>query len=93
MKMYCQTSFGSKQTSSLEDSEVELHFLPCLLSATVSLVILCGIRDDCSDGSVVIVVFSSISDFRGFHKDVKFSERAFVKNVLVHFILCVLTKC
>ena len=49
--------------------------------------------DDCSDGSVMTVVSSSVSDFRSFHKDVKFVKRAFVDNVLVHFILCVLTKC
>ena len=49
--------------------------------------------DDCSDGSVMTVVCISVSDFRSFHKDVKFVKRAFVDNVPVHFILCVLTKC
>ena len=49
--------------------------------------------DECSDGSVMTVVCSSVSDFRGFHKDVKFVKRAIVDNVLLNFILCVLTKC
>ena len=71
---------------------VELHFPPFLLAA-VSFVILCGIVDDCSDGSVMTVVSGSVSDFRSFHKDVKFVKRAFVDNAQVHFILCVLTKC
>ena len=61
--------------------------------AAVSSVILCGIVDDCSDGSVMTVVCSSVSDFRTFPKDVKFVKRAFVDNAQVHFILCVLTKC
>ena len=72
---------------------VELHFPPCFLLAAGSFVILCGIVDDCSDGSVMTVVSSFVSDFRSFHKHVKFLKRAFVLNVLVHFILCVLTKC
>ena len=38
------------------------------------------------------VVCSSVSDFRSFHKDVKFPKRADVDNVLVHFILSVLMK-
>ena len=58
---------------------VELHFPPFLLAA-VSFVILCGIVDDCSDGSVMTVVSSFVSDFRSFHKDVKFVKRAFVDN-------------
>ena len=63
---------------------VELHFPPCFLLAAVSFVILCGIVDDCSDGSVMTVVSGSVSDFRSFHKDVKL---AFVENVLGRFIL------
>ncbi len=63
---------------------VELHFRPCFLLAAGRFVILCGIVDDCSDGSVMIVVRSSVSDFRSFHKDVKL---AFVENVLGRFIL------
>ena len=59
----------------------------------MSVVILCGIVDDCSDGSVMTVVCSFVSDFCSFHKDVKFVERAFVDNALVHFILCVLSQC
>ena len=61
--------------------------------APVSFVILCGTVDDCSNQSVMTVVCSSVSDFHSSHKDVKFVKRAFVDNVLVHFILCVLTKC
>ena len=52
-----------------------------------------GCVDDCSGGSVMTVVCSSISEFRTFHKDVKFVQRALVDNVLVHFILCALTIC
>ena len=66
---------------------VELHFRPCLLLpvlAAVSFVILCGIVDDCSDGSVMIVACSSVTDFCSSHKDVKL---AFVENVLGRFIL------
>ena len=40
---------------------VELHFWPCFLLSAVSVVILCGIVDDCSDGSVAIVLCSSSS--------------------------------
>ena len=72
---------------------VELHFRPCFLLAAVRFEILCGIVDDCSDGSVMTVVSSSVSDFCSFHKGVKFVKRAFIDNVQVHFILCVLTKC
>ena len=71
----------------------KLHFLTCFLLAAVSFVILRGIVDDSSDGSVMTVVCSFVSDFRSFHKHVKFLKRAFVLNVLVHFILCVPTKC
>ena len=72
---------------------VELHFQPCFLLATVSFVIVCGTVDDCFNRSVMTVVCSSVSDLRSSHKDVKFVKRAFVDNVPVHFILCVLTKC
>ena len=67
-------------------------FFWCFL-AVVSLMIICGTGDNCSDGSVMTVVCSSVSDFHGFPKDVKIVKRAFVDNVLVHFSLCVLTKC
>ena len=67
---------------------VELH-LSTLFSvlAAVSFVTLCGIVDDCSDGSVMTVVYSSVGDFLSFYKDVKFVKRAFVDNVLVHVVL------
>ena len=48
--------------------------------------------DDCSAESVMTFVCSSVNDFRTFHKDVKFVKRAFVDNVLGHFILYVLMK-
>ena len=50
---------------------VELHFQPCFLLAAVNFVILCSIVDDCSGGSVMTVVCSSVNDFCSFHKDVK----------------------
>ena len=50
----------------------ELHFRPGFPVAAVSFVILCGIVDDCSDGSVMTDVCSSVTDFRSFHEDVKF---------------------
>ena len=59
----------------------------------VSVIILCGIVDDCSEGSVMTVVHSSVSGFHSFHKDVKSVKRAFVDIVQVHIILYVLTKC
>ena len=39
-----------------------------------------------SDGSVMTVVCSSVTDFHSSPEDVKFVKRAFVGNVLVHFI-------
>ena len=66
---------------------VELHFRSCFLLAAVSFVILCSTVDDCSDGSVMTVACSSVSDFRSCLKDVKYVKRAFVDNVLGPFIL------
>ena len=65
---------------------IKLHFQPCFLFAAVSFVILYGIVDDCSDGSVMTVVCSSVSDFRTFPKDVKFVKKVFVDNIQVHFV-------
>ena len=45
-----------------------------------------------SDGSGMTVLCGPVSKFRIFHKDVKFVKRAFVDNVLGHFILYVLMK-
>ena len=58
----------------------------------MSGVILCGIVDDCSDGSVVIVLCSSVSELRISDENVVCVGKAFVDNVLGHFILSVLTK-
>ena len=68
-------------------SVLELYFLPCFVFAVVSFVILCGIEDDCSDGSVTTVVRSSVTDFRSFPKDVEYVKNVFVGNIQVHFIL------
>ena len=53
----------------------------------MSGVILCGIVDDCSDGSVLIVLFSSSSELRISDENVVCVGRAFVDDVLGHFIL------
>ena len=58
----------------------------------MSVVILCGITDDCSDGSVVIVLCSSVSELRISDENVVCLKRAFVDNVPAHFILYVLMK-
>ena len=58
----------------------------------MSVVILCGIVDDCSDGSVVLVLCSAVSELRISDENVVCMGRAFVDNVLGHFILSVLTK-
>ena len=50
----------------------------------MSVVILCGIVDDCSDGSLLVVLCSSVSE-------VCISDEN-VDNVLGHFILSVLMK-
>ena len=51
----------------------------------MSVVILCGIVDDCSDGSVVIVLCSSVSELRISDENVVCVGRAFVDNVLCYF--------
>ena len=53
----------------------------------MSGVILCGIVDDCSDGSVLIVLCSSVSELRISDDNVVCAGRAFVDDVLGHFIL------
>ena len=53
----------------------------------MGVLILCGIVDDCSDGSVVIVLRSSVSELRISDENVVCVGRAFVDNVLGHFIL------
>ena len=58
----------------------------------MSVVILCGIVDGCSDESVVIVLCSSVSELRISDENVVCVGRAFVDNVLGHFILSVLMK-
>ena len=58
----------------------------------MSVVILCGIVDDCSDGSVVIVLCSSVSELRISDENVVCVGTAFVDNVLGRFILSVLMK-
>ena len=57
----------------------------------MSVVTPCGIGDDCSDGSVVIVLCSSVSELR-ISDDNVCVGRAFVDDVLDHFILSVLMK-
>ena len=52
----------------------------------MSVVILCGIVDDCSDGSV-IVLCSSVSELRISDENVVCVGRAFVDDVLGRFIL------
>ena len=66
---------------------VELHVSPCFRLSAVSGVILCGIVDDCSDGSVLIVLCSSVSELRIFDENVVCVGRAFVDDVLGRFIL------
>ena len=53
----------------------------------MSIVILCGIVDDCSDGSVLIVLCSPVSELRISDANVVCVGRAFVDDVLGHFIL------
>ena len=53
----------------------------------MSVVILCGIVDDCSGGNVVIVLSSSVSKLRISDENVVCVGRAFVDNVLGRFIL------
>ena len=58
----------------------------------MSVVILCGIVDDCSDRSVLIVLCSSVSELRISDDNVVCLGRAFVDDVLCRFILQVLIK-
>ena len=58
----------------------------------MSGVIVCGIVDDCSDGSVLIVLCSSVSELRISDDNVVCVGRAFVDDVLGRFILQVLIK-
>ena len=58
----------------------------------MSVVILCGIVDDCSDGSVLVVLCSSVSELRISDENVVCVNRVFVDNVPAHFILYVLMK-
>ena len=58
----------------------------------MSGVILCGIVDDCSDGSVLIVLCSSVSELRISDENVVCVGRAFVDDVLGYFTLQVLIK-
>ena len=60
--------------------------------SAVSVLILCGIVDDCFDGSVVIGLCSSFSELRISDDNVVCVGRAFVDDVLGHFILSVLMK-
>ena len=53
----------------------------------MSVVILCGIVDDCFDGSVVMVLCSSVSELRISDENVVCVKRAFVDDVLGRFIL------
>ena len=53
----------------------------------MSVVILCGIVDGCSDESVVIVLCSSVSELRISDENVVCVGRAFVDDVLGHFTL------
>ena len=48
--------------------------------------------DDCSDGSVLIVLCSSVSELRISDENVVCVNRVFVDNVPAHFILYVLMK-
>ena len=52
----------------------------------MSVVILCGIVDDCSDGSVMVVLCSSVSELRISDENVVCVGRAFVDDVLCGFI-------
>ena len=52
----------------------------------MSGVILCGIVDDCSDGSLLVVLCSSVSEFRISDENVDCVGRAFVDDVLCGFI-------
>ena len=58
----------------------------------MSGVILCGIVDDCSDGSGLIVLCSPVSELRISNANVVCVGRAFVDDVLGHFILSILMK-
>ena len=58
----------------------------------MSVVILCGIVDDCSDGSVLVVLCTSVSELRISDENVVCVGRAFVDDVLGHFTLQVLIK-
>ena len=58
----------------------------------MSGVILCGIVDDCSDGSVVIFLCSSVSELRISDDNVVCVGRTFIDDVLCRFILQVLIK-
>ena len=53
----------------------------------MTVVILCGIVDDCSDGSVVLVLCRAVSELRISDENVVCMGRAFVEDVLGHFIL------
>ena len=53
----------------------------------MSVVILCGIVDDCFDESVLIVLCSSVSELCISDENVVCVGRAFVDDVLGHFIL------
>ena len=65
---------------------VELHFSTLFsFFATVKFVTLCGIMDDCSVGSVVTVVCSSVSDFGNFQKHVNLWKRHLL--IMSKFIL------
>ena len=58
----------------------------------MSGVIVCGIVDDCSDGSVLTVLCSPVSELRISDDNVVCVGRAFVDDVLGRFILQVLIK-
>ena len=53
----------------------------------MSVVIPCGIVYDCSNGSAVIVLCSSVSELRISDENVVCVGRAFVDDVLGRFIL------
>ena len=60
--------------------------------AAASFVILCGIVDDCTDGSVLIVLCSSVSEFRISDENVVCVGRAFDDDVLGYFMLYIVIK-
>ena len=64
-----------------------IAFLTLFSLSAVSVVILCGIVDDCSDGSVLVVLCSSVSEPRISDDNVVCVGRAFVDDVLGRFIL------